>query len=1340
MSAQSSRLRRLWPVILIAAIVAVGMAAAWYLNSRSFREYVRARLLDRLEQVTGGRVELGTLHWDLAHLSLAAGNLTVHGLERPDEIPYAHADRIALTLKILSVPGRKIGLRYLQVDRPVIHLVVNPDGTTNQPTPKAAQAQAGGGVHPLFALEADRVEVRDGELLINDQRVPLDISARQVQAQIAYAAGAQRYDGTVTAGSVRLAYGDYKPFNSAVTAEFSLTRNRLDLKSAKLTAGNSTLDASGQVDDFVHPRLSLNYHARLDVAQLGDITRLPQLRRGMLDVNGSAAYADAFKASGSVRLERIEYRDPAIRVADLSGGAEFQAEHATLTLPHLFAHALGGSITGTMTVRNWTGALRPGARLGIVSPAADGIGRLRLSNLSVARIADAISTPTLPVAKLNPVGTASGSMQLAFRGSPAHLHAQFDVAVSPVQASPRELPVAATIRGSYAIDSLALQLDELNATARSLSLQASGTMARNNNLRLALRVGTLRDLDALLASLSASQRLPQGTTGRAMFEGNLTGTVVAPQLEGELTLADFALPVPFLSLSPTQQAAGPVRLTHFDSFSAHVLHSPTRVAINNAHLRRGAEELFFSLTAVLYNGRFEKTLPLTLRADVRGFEARDLENFLGWDYPLSGPATVSLQVQGTADDPSGSGKIRIAPATIDGETFQNLSAAVEFANQEAQVSNLVIARNGASITGAGAYNLKTTAFRFQVKGNNFNLAQFSQLQLPRLSVAGTLNFDARGSGTTSNPVVDADLHLRDVYLNRERMGNLEMNAVTSAGVMKITARSNLPASQFALGGTVGMHGDFPADLSLHFTHVDVDALLHEFLKGRITGHSAATGAITLSGPLRRPGLLTIRGDISEFSADMENVRVHNDGPLRFQLANQVLTLDQVHFAGEQNTHLSATGSVAFSGAKTLDVRADGTVHLKLLQIWNPDLHAEGLADFNINARGTLQRPVLFGRAKIDHGTLANINFPNGLSDINGVIVFNQDRMQIQSLTAMTGGGSLTFGGFVTYANILAFNLTAQGKNIRLRYPQGVSTVLDCDLRLSGTSNSSTLSGTATVTRFAITPQFDFALLIARARQAPEAPNPKSPLNNMRLAVHVVSTPELQVQASLARLTGDVDLNIRGTVIRPIPLGRVNITEGQVTLNGTTYQLERGDVTFSNPVRVEPVLDVEATTRVRDYDITLGFHGPLDRLSTTYRSDPPLPTSDIIGLLAFGRTREEAVMATEANPTFTESASSAILSQALNSAGSTRMQRLFGVSRIKISPEVAGTEAVDPNSRLTIEQQVSRDFTVTYVTDLTRSAQQVIQIEYNYSRNFSILATRDQYGVLSVDVRIKRRRR
>jgi len=202
---------------------------------------------------------------------------------------------------------------------------------------------------------------------------------------------------------------------------------------------------------------------------------------------------------------------------------------------------------------------------------------------------------------------------------------------------------------------------------------------------------------------------------------------------------------------------------------------------------------------------------------------------------------------------------------------------------------------------------------------------------------------------------------------------------------------------------------------------------------------------------------------------------------------------------------------------------------------------------------------------------------------------------------------------------------------------------------------------------------------------------------------------------------------------------VNVVEGEIFFSGTKYKLERGDVTFTNPVRIEPVLNMEASARVREYDITLGFHGSVDKLSTTYRSEPPLPSADIIALLALGRTREEAVITQQqSNTSFTETASNAILGQALNAAVSSRVEKLFGVSRIKIDPQVGGPE--NANARVTIEQQVNNNVTLTYITNLSQSAQQVIQVEFNVTRDVSIVAVRDQNGVLGFDVRVRQRKK
>jgi translocation and assembly module TamB len=86
-----------------------------------------------------------------------------------------------------------------------------------------------------------------------------------------------------------------------------------------------------------------------------------------------------------------------------------------------------------------------------------------------------------------------------------------------------------------------------------------------------------------------------------------------------------------------------------------------------------------------------------------------------------------------------------------------------------------------------------------------------------------------------------------------------------------------------------------------------------------------------------------------------------------------------------------------------------------------------------------------------------------------------------------------------------------------------------------------------------------------------------------------------------------------------------------------------------------------------------------------------------------------------------------------------VQKLFGVSRVKIDPQV-GTATSNPTARVTIEQQVSNNITLTYITDVTQAQQQVIQMEYNVNRNVSIVAVRDQYGVVAVDVRIRQRKK
>jgi translocation and assembly module TamB len=61
-------------------------------------------------------------------------------------------------------------------------------------------------------------------------------------------------------------------------------------------------------------------------------------------------------------------------------------------------------------------------------------------------------------------------------------------------------------------------------------------------------------------------------------------------------------------------------------------------------------------------------------------------------------------------------------------------------------------------------------------------------------------------------------------------------------------------------------------------------------------------------------------------------------------------------------------------------------------------------------------------------------------------------------------------------------------------------------------------------------------------------------------------------------------------------------------------------------------------------------------------------------------------------------------------------------------------------QVTIEQQVANNITLTYSTNVEVSNQQIIQVEYNITRNISIVALRDWNGVVSFRFKIRRRRK
>jgi translocation and assembly module TamB len=164
-------------------------------------------------------------------------------------------------------------------------------------------------------------------------------------------------------------------------------------------------------------------------------------------------------------------------------------------------------------------------------------------------------------------------------------------------------------------------------------------------------------------------------------------------------------------------------------------------------------------------------------------------------------------------------------------------------------------------------------------------------------------------------------------------------------------------------------------------------------------------------------------------------------------------------------------------------------------------------------------------------------------------------------------------------------------------------------------------------------------------------------SRLKLDVHVSTTPELQMQTAVARLSGNADLRCEAPPTVPQFWEGWKFWKATSLSTETSTSLERGDVTFANPARTQPIIDLQATTRVRDYDITVQFRGDAsvtNGMKVTWQSEPQLPEADVIALLALGRTQEESAAATTGGGFgFGGEASNLLINQALNSTVNSR---------------------------------------------------------------------------------------
>jgi translocation and assembly module TamB len=1419
--------------LLLLIVLVAGLT--WYTTTADFQRRVGAEVVKVLEDSTGGRVELGHISFSLWHLAIEADDLVIHGTEAPGEMPYLSAGKVFVRVRIHTFlahaaakgPQSHIGVNFLRVEEPHLHLIIDKDGKTNQPVPKHPTTSTEPVQDTLLDLQASEVELANGLAVINDRAIPFNAAANDLNAEVHYIRSSDRYGMTIDLADLRTQMAKEPEVQSKLHMTAELGRDMAQLTSFDFATGlNSHLSATALIEHFAHPEWQASVNGELALKQISLLGGVDGLEKGTiaLDVEGRNCRVTPQQAQknphfwqrhakshvpagakmlppspdctagyllvGDVKLRQASYRNADVRVAGVDATAQLHVTPTELLFTALTGILPGGGrVDGELKIENWLGEVPPSAP----AKSATTVAAATTAN-NVAKGVNA--APPVKSMTLTPVVPAHAYMTVTVKGitlrtimditAPEHygdlgldtaingpvkvewggsakdiastVQVDANLKLNPTGVRRRgaaaNIPVTGVVVAHFDGRSQVVNIKTVDIHTPATVLAVNGVLGVNNgdpltNLQVNLEARDLGEFDQTLQALGfeangkrGSAAIPVVLHGTMSFVGTAKGAVRTLDVKGHLAADDLAVQL------------GSEADVHIDSVVADAEYAPNSgLAIASSTITRNTAVLNLEGTfrpdrlvsrrgVVSYV--WDDDLSLDATAKLSNAQVTDLLQIAGQQdkVQLTGTANINAHATGTLRSLAGSGDVTLTNGQAYGEPYQTIALDVSAHGTQIDATRLLVEAHDMALHGNGSYDLASKHITAHVNGNNLRLSKFQVVQNEDLGADAVLSLDVDADGTIREPNLKAQIQLADITAQGKAIGQMSLSANSVGSTLNYQIQSQLVGAQVAANGSTSLLGDFQTKARVTLTGLDLASAVNLFSPGTIQGTSQIAGTITVDGPAAKPQQLTATAELTDFALTVKTVTLKSDGPIRASLHDGVATLDQFHITGP-GTDLQSTGSAQIFGDSNaqggqVHVKANGSVNLSLIHRLDPNFITSGKITIDMGVAGRVKSPVLTGTVKFANANLAMDGIPNGLSDLTGTMAFNENRLELRDVSATSGGGKITLGGFVAYQHGLFAQLTANADTVRVRL-YGLSATANASLRLEGGPQGLLLAGNVLVTRFDIGPDVDFSSFTG-VGGVPTPPDPNSLLNKIRMDVHLTSAPQLDFQNSYAKLAGTVNLTVRGTIAQPSVLGSIRITDGSATFAGTKYDLDRGTIYFSNPIRIDPNIDLDVSTRVENYDITIGIHGDMTNLKPTYRSSPPLTETDIFNLLALGHTQEEGQINTQQQQQAGEDpTTSALLGGALNATVSSRVSKLFGAGSVKIDPAFVGTLG-NSTARITVVEPLSKQITLTFATNVNQSAQQLIQVQYQINDTNSIVVTRDESDVFSIVYEIRKRYR
>jgi translocation and assembly module TamB len=862
------------------------------------------------------------------------------------------------------------------------------------------------------------------------------------------------------------------------------------------------------------------------------------------------------------------------------------------------------------------------------------------------------------------------------------------------------------IKGHYALRGGLLSLSTLHVSTSLSDLTAEGSVDINKkNLNFTVRLDTKEVSDLTLPFYS-------GLKGKGNFHGGITGTIDNPGISGSFDIADASV-----------EGYRASRITSRFSYNKNLLnvHELLVMAPEEDHRIRG--KIVFPEA----KNPFEFSKPVyEMNAAIKNADLGELMKRVSTDPPLKGRLHADFKVGGRESAIEIVGNATIEKAAMYTIPFDSASIAFSYLNNELSFKKAII-RWGTSILTAegrlssdGKFSYKAVSDKILIK----------EIGLERIPVDASLSILSEGHGTVKDPTITLSAKVERGTFKGRSIGSSSIDA--SIKNREISLHASLFDNKMRLRGKGHLDDPLPWN-----AEVDIQPGRYDFIYGSVLKDIPEDLSLSFGGHIDMKGdkkHITVSAHISRLTLSLFGYSLSNDFEIKVQVENKRLSLPTFTLKGTDSS-LRCGGDIEIGRAYNLFLEGRSSL-VPLKGLSKKIEHLSGEADVSFSIKGKAEKPEMSGYLKISNAALGLKGYQQRISAINGTVSIDKDRIVVKKISGKTGGGDIDLSGLVYYKafDITRFYFESTFGDITASISKDFVVTFRGNLLYKGTPDAQGISGDIEIKSAKYKEKIEWQKLLL-ASKTKELPRTEvSGFERAKLNVRISGSDNISIDNNIARAPVTVDIVVKGTVSRPVLLGRLESKEGIFYFRNNEFKVIHASADFVDPNKINPLIELAATTGVSNYTIKLNLEGQLERFNLSLSSDPPLEEMEILSLLTVGYVGKRAKGGVEGGISAGEAAS--FLTGRVQDVITERVRTITGFERVRIDPSVSKTTGT-VGSRVTVSKRLADDrLYVTYTMFVGSTDEQVLKLEYFLSRNISLIGIRDETGSVGGDIKFR----